>query len=125
MKKCTIKGGCTSALNPVECEGCMWYKDVKNITEDQFKEYCFNVFGDAVKQDLHDIKNAPLDNQVGGSHYKDMKIQPIEFIMANDLNFCQGNIIKYICRYKEKNGLEDLNKVIHYVELLKDIEYGE
>ena len=61
---------------------------------------------------------SPLDVQVGGSHYKSMKIQPIEFILGNDLGFCEGNIIKYTCRYKQKGGVEDLNKVIHYARLL-------
>lgn len=60
----------------------------------------------------------PLTEQVGGSHYKNMKIQPVEFIMANDLNFLEGNVVKYICRYKQKGGVEDLNKVIHYARLL-------
>ncbi len=61
---------------------------------------------------------SPLNYQVSGSHYKTMKIQPVEFIMANDLDFCQGNIVKYVCRYKQKGGVEDLNKVIHYARLL-------
>jgi hypothetical protein len=60
----------------------------------------------------------PFDEQVGGSHYKSMKIQPVEFILANDLGFCEGNVIKYICRYKQKGGVQDLKKVIHYAELL-------
>ena len=63
---------------------------------------------------------SPLNNQVGGTHYKTMKIQPVEFILANDLDFCQGNIIKYTCRYKQKGGVEDLKKVIHYAQLLID-----
>ena len=63
-----------------------------------------------------------LDKQVGGSHYKDFKIQPIEFITANKLSFIQGNVIKYICRYDKKNGKEDIDKVIHYCELLKELE---
>ena len=63
-----------------------------------------------------------LDVQTGGSHYKDMVIQPIEFTMKNNLNFCQGNVIKYITRYKQKNGLEDLEKVKHYVDLLIELE---
>lgn len=65
-----------------------------------------------------DSNSNPLNEQVGGSHYKTMKIQPVEFIQANDLNFCEGNIIKYTCRYKQKGGVEDLNKVIHYARLL-------
>lgn len=60
----------------------------------------------------------PLNQQVGGTHYKSMAIQPIEFILANNLPFCEGNIIKYTCRYKQKNGVEDLRKVIHYAEML-------
>lgn len=59
-----------------------------------------------------------LSKQVGGTHYKDMAIQPVEFIIANGLGFCEGNIIKYTCRYKQKNGVEDLRKVIHYAEML-------
>jgi hypothetical protein len=50
-------------------------------------------------------------------HYN-MEIQPIEFILGNELGFCEGNIIKYTCRYKQKGGVEDLKKVIHYAELL-------
>ena len=65
-----------------------------------------------------------LDKQVGGSHYKDFKIQPIEFITANNLTFIQASIIKYICRYDKKNGKEDINKIIHYCELLKELECG-
>ena len=64
-----------------------------------------------------------LDRQVGSTqHYKDFKIQPIEFITANKLSFIQGNVIKYICRYDKKNGKEDINKIIHYCELLKELE---
>lgn len=62
------------------------------------------------------------DRQIGGNHYKNFKIQPIEFITANKLNFIQGCVIKYICRYNKKNGNEDLNKIIHYCELLKELE---
>jgi hypothetical protein len=62
-----------------------------------------------------------LDKQVGGKHYKDFKIQPIEFITANKLSFIQASIIKYICRYDKKNGKEDIDKAIHYCELLKEL----
>ncbi len=56
--------------------------------------------------------------QIGGDHYTKNKIQPIEYILANGLDFCSGNIVKYITRYKDKNGLEDLEKAKHYIELL-------
>jgi len=63
-----------------------------------------------------------LDKQIGGSHYKDMAIQSIEYIHKNALGFCEGNIVKYITRWKTKNGIEDLRKVIHYAELLIQME---
>jgi hypothetical protein len=59
-----------------------------------------------------------LKKQVGGDHYRKMKIQPIQLIQANELGFCEGSIIKYTCRYKQKGGVQDLKKVIHYAELL-------
>ena len=58
------------------------------------------------------------DVQVGGNHYKDMKIQPITFIVENNIPYIEGNIIKYICRYKQKNGKEDLLKARHYIDML-------
>lgn len=67
-------------------------------------------------------ETSALDTQIGGGHYKSMAIQPIEFIMKNGLNFCQGNIIKYVCRYQSKNGIEDLKKARHYVDLLIEHE---
>tara|TARA_R100000656_G_C3937599_1_gene126074 strand:+ start:496 stop:804 length:309 start_codon:yes stop_codon:yes gene_type:complete len=65
------------------------------------------------------------EKQVGGDHYKDFLIQPVVFIQENELDFCEGNIIKYICRHKFKNGAEDIRKVIHYAELLLEMRYGE
>jgi len=59
-----------------------------------------------------------LNIQVGGEHYKNSTIQPIEYIFKNDLGFCEGNVIKYVTRYKNKNGVEDLKKAKHYLELL-------
>jgi hypothetical protein len=61
----------------------------------------------------------PQDKQIGGNHYKDFHIQPYEFISKNNLSFFQGNVIKYVCRYLNKNGIEDLDKIIHYCELEK------
>lgn len=51
-------------------------------------------------------------------HYSKNKIQPIDYILANDMDFVSGNIIKYVTRYKHKNGLEDLKKAKHYLEIL-------
>lgn len=65
-----------------------------------------------------------LDKQEGGSHYKDMAIQPVEFITRNNIPFLEGNVIKYVCRHASKNGKQDIEKAIHYLELLKELRYG-
>ena len=67
----------------------------------------------------------PLIAQEGGGHYKDRGIQPLEYTMKNNLSFCEGNVVKYISRYKSKNGIEDLAKVIHYALLASYEVYGE
>lgn len=67
----------------------------------------------------------PLDRQVEGSHYKDCSIQPLEYMMANNLDACQSNIVKYVTRFRAKNGRKDLEKAKHYIELLIQFEYGE
>lgn len=59
-------------------------------------------------------------SQVGGNHYETKGIQPIDFIEANKLNFCEGNVVKYVTRYKDKNGLEDLLKARWYLNRLID-----
>jgi hypothetical protein len=76
-----------------------------------------------ISDDLQ-VPPAPLQVQVGGSHYKDMAIQPIEYITKNNLGFCEGNVVKYISRHAAKNGAEDIRKVIHYCQLLLQLEYG-
>jgi hypothetical protein len=64
---------------------------------------------------LESTYSKPSD-QIGGTHYSSKAIQPIEYINANQLNYHQGNVIKYITRYKDKNGIEDLRKAIWYIE---------
>lgn len=63
-----------------------------------------------------------LDDQVGGDHYKKLKIQPIEYIHANGIGYMEGNVIKYVSRWKEKNGIKDLEKAKHYIDLLIELE---
>ena len=63
--------------------------------------------------------------QIGGSHYKDLAIQPSQFINKNKLLFAEGNAIKYICRHAHKGGKEDLKKAIHYIEMIIERDYGE
>lgn len=59
-----------------------------------------------------------LDTQVGGNHYCNKKIQPIEYIMGNRLEFAEGSIVKYITRWREKGGITDLEKIKHYCDFL-------
>jgi hypothetical protein len=64
------------------------------------------------------------DSQVAGGHYKAFAIQPSEFIHRNRLGFLEGNVIKYVCRHRAKNGRQDIEKAIHYLQLLLEWEYG-
>lgn len=63
-----------------------------------------------------------LDVQVAGNHYKDMKIQPVEFIHTNGIPYLEGNVIKYVSRWRAKGGLADLEKAKHYIDLLIELE---
>lgn len=71
------------------------------------------------------MNTSPLESQIGGSHYKDLKIQPVEFIHANKLNFLEGCVVKRLCRHRRKNGKEDLEKAIHEIRLLIELEYPD
>lgn len=69
-------------------------------------------------------KEGAFASQVGGSHYKDMVIEPTEFCEKNRLTHCQSAVIKYVCRHENKNGREDLDKAIHFLEIMKELYYG-
>ena len=73
------------------------------------------------KVKLGDLKS--LLTQIGGDHYKKMLIQPAEFINKNKLLFAEGNAIKYICRHSSKGGIQDIDKAIHYLEMVKERDY--
>lgn len=64
----------------------------------------------------------PFKVQVGGNHYAKYAIQPLEFIVQNKISFLEGNVIKYVVRWKDKAGLQDLEKARHYLDMLIDIE---
>ena len=66
--------------------------------------------------------NSALEVQIGGSHYKDMTIQPVEYIHANNIPFLEGCVIKYVSRWKSKGGIQDLQKAKHFIDLLIDLE---
>ena len=79
--------------------------------------------GKARKAELQRVeKQIALETQIGGDHYNSMKIQPIEYTMANEMNPLQHTVIKYVSRYQKKNGVEDLKKAIHSLELLIQFE---
>ena len=61
--------------------------------------------------------------QVAGSHYKDKSIQPWDYIAANQLGYFEGNIVKYVSRWREKGGVDDLRKARHYLDKLIELEF--
>jgi hypothetical protein len=63
-----------------------------------------------------------LDKQVDGSHYKDLPIQPAEYIHANAMGYFEGNVVKYVSRWRKKGGVADLEKAKHYIDLLIELE---
>lgn len=69
--------------------------------------------------------SSALDTQVGGDHYTSMVIQPVDYIHANRIPFIEGNVIKYISRWRSKNGVADLEKARHFIDILIEKEAGE
>ena len=65
---------------------------------------------------------SPMQTQVGGKHYTEMAIQPMEYSMANGLDACQHTIVKYVTRFRDKNGVEDLKKARHVIDMLINFE---
>ena len=63
--------------------------------------------------------------QVGGTHYSQLAIEPIQFIETNELGYHEGNVVKYVSRWRNKNGIEDLKKAIWYIERLITIQHEE
>ncbi len=76
------------------------------------------------REQVEVVKKEALDKQVGGSHYKDCAIQPVEYIYSNGLDFLEGNVVKYITRHRTKgDGEEDIRKVIHYAQMILEMVY--
>lgn len=78
----------------------------------------YGTWGVAMPDSPSEESQSALDKQVGGNHYKQFAIQPVEFIRKNKIGFVEGNAIKYICRHKLKDGKKDIEKAIHYLEML-------
>jgi len=106
-----VVGSMEYAYDQPDSVGFDWEHDVTSNLNDDDKPCDYNLKGEPMKA---------LDTQVGGTHYKDMVIQPLEYIMANNMPYCEANVVKYISRWKSKGGVEDLRKVKHYVDLLID-----
>ena len=70
-----------------------------------------------------DVKEPVNDKQVGGTHYKKLQIQPWDYILANSLGYCEGSAIKYLSRWRDKGGIQDLYKAKHFIDKL--IEHEE
>ena len=68
------------------------------------------------------MSGSSLNKQVAGTHYKKLNIQPVEYIYANGIGYFEGNVIKYVTRWRDKNGVADLEKAKHYIELLIELE---
>ena len=87
---------------------------------------CSTQLGNTIELDDEVLDNAydqiEEPNQIGGNHYSKLKIDPYEYAMENNLNPLQMNAIKYITRYKDKNGIEDLKKALHTINRLIDYE---
>lgn len=107
-----------------ECKNCGWFIDnvcmhgLPCMGADKWKPI-------ASKTPEVDPESA-LSFQEGGSHYKGWKIEPVQFIIANrdKLPGAESSIIRYACRHTEKNGVEDLKKIIHYAKLIAELHYG-
>ena len=108
------------------------YQDMINYEE----QANMGMMDEAIKETIKDkgfiktdLKKQALKatlKQVGGSHYKDCKIQPVEYIVGNDLTFLEGNIIKYVTRHRRKGERrKDIEKVIHYAEMILEMEYKD
>ena len=71
---------------------------------------------------IFDEVQPAIDTQIGGGHYKDMPIQPIEYCIANQIPFAEGNVIKYVSRWRKKGGVQDLKKARHMLDMLIEAE---
>lgn len=74
--------------------------------------------------EIETVRQSAWKKQEGGSHYKNLKIQPMQYALENKLDYAQANVVKYVTRHKEKNGKEDLLKAIHNIELMIEFYYG-
>lgn len=100
-------------------DGTRWTKNAEITREMPVVPYFIH------QDENEDGPQSALDSQEGGDHYKNLVIQPVEFCHANGIEAIESSIIKYAVRHRDKNGAEDVRKIIHYAKLLLELEYGE
>lgn len=104
-------------MNKDECdkeEFMLAHRRLKDTTPDEWDNY-----------NRHDANVTPakaIDVQIGGDHYKKFKLQPAEFCYINNIPYLESTAIKYLCRWRDKGGIQDLDKAIHFIQLLKEFE---
>lgn len=114
--------------------GTCYYIDNIPVSESQYFKKLHNYSAGEVVKSLNDVtpdewdalRRAPeqraLDRQVAGNHYKKFKIQPAEFCYVNDIPYLEATAIKYLCRWKDKGGIQDLEKAKHFIDLLIEFQ---
>lgn len=106
----------TRTYNPIYLrEGDMWYTEEILETKAAVAEQL---------EKLAPVEEEPTVKQVGGDHYL-LPIQPVDYIYYNEIPYLEGNVIKYVTRHRNKNGRQDIEKAIHYLEMILDREYAE
>jgi hypothetical protein len=96
------------------------WRKYENILRDHLNAAtgCFGLAAEPAKR-----SDKPSNEQVGGSHYKDLAIQPAEYVHRNKLGYLEGAVVKYVTRHKQKAGAQDIRKAIHCLQLLLEYEY--
>lgn len=116
----------SSVLQPTGAEGVVEHRDIRRAIAESTGIAATSGFAHTVKYTEAKapplVTHSALDRQIGGTHYKKYKIQPIEYIHANRIGFAEGNAIKYITRWRDKGGVADLQKAIHVLEVLIELE---
>ena len=106
-------------------EPCNWCEKENNMKTHDDRGWSRESHEQYMARRLAEEEPKASAKQIGGSHYKDCDIQPIDYIVKNNLDFLEGNVVKYITRHKTKGGIEDIRKVIHYAELILEKKYGK
>lgn len=89
----------------------------------ELQSYCLNNMMNQETNSVKSITHSPANSiQHGGNHYKEMAIEPWDYIISNNIGYLEGNAIKYISRWREKGGIEDLKKARHYIDKLIETE---